>query len=341
MKEKNLQRRKNACLSLLFLLFMTMMSNNTYAQDQVATLKHGNDIVVFYGADAFVEAYNAAETDDVITLSGGNFNSCLLEKAITIHGAGPVYDSIAMTEATVLFGRVTISGGLETEHLVVEGVAFHDGVSYLNMAYTEFVKCSFSSLIPLQSSNAYGVGFTNCSVSNYNMKYCTDMVFVNSVVNGANGISGQTTESNIIAYNSCFSFAYYPGNPSENYLKHSDFNNSIIINDGINGAESTCTLNNCICISNGHNSLLQNTTHSNCMEVDSLQQVFQDEGFYVLKDEIATGFLGTDGTQVGIHGGICPWSDRPRYMFIRRCNVGSRTTDDGHLSVDIEVVTEQ
>ena len=65
-----------------------------------------------------------------------------------------------------------------------------------------------------------------------------------------------------------------------------------------------------------------------------------DEQF-ILKDEIATGFLGGDGTQVGIYGGMLPYSNRPTYMVLKRCNVASRSTIDGKLSVDIEVVTEE
>ena len=36
-----------------------------------------------------------------------------------------------------------------------------------------------------------------------------------------------------------------------------------------------------------------------------------------------------------------PYNDHPYYMVVKHCTVGDRTTDDGHLSVDIEVVTEE
>ena len=74
--------------------------------------------------------------------------------------------------------------------------------------------------------------------------------------------------------------------------------------------------------------------------MDSEEDVFEEEGFYILKDEIASNFLGTDGTQVGIYGGFMPYSTRPTYMVLKRCNVANKTTIDGKLSVDIEVVTE-
>lgn len=68
---------------------------------------------------------------------------------------------------------------------------------------------------------------------------------------------------------------------------------------------------------------------------------FEYDASFVLKDEIATGFHGTDGMQAGIYGGFMPYDIRPTYMVLKRCNVGSRTTIDGKLSVDIEVIAEE
>lgn len=59
-----------------------------------------------------------------------------------------------------------------------------------------------------------------------------------------------------------------------------------------------------------------------------------------LQDSIATNVLGNDGTQVGVYGGMVPFTPRvntPRYV---KCNVAPHTTPDGKLSVDVEVVSE-
>ena len=83
------------------------------------------------------------------------------------------------------------------------------------------------------------------------------------------------------------------------------------------------------------------------MIVDSYSEVFvtydgsfSEEEDYRLIDEIATGFLGNDGTEVGIHGGMVPYQTRPFYLLPVRYNVANRSTIDGKLSVEIEVVTE-
>ena len=316
---------------------------NAFAQDQIATLLHDNDLSVYYGADAFIEAYTIAEAGDIITLSGGTFNGCDIDKAVTIHGAGPVYDSIMMTDPTKFEGEVFLSGGSETEHIVVEGVYFKNIVYYNNVSFAEFLNCDFYSygIRPFDSTgSANSLRFTNCRIWRFECDYATNIVFLNSIAISTRHFNVQATEKNIIAYNSYITF-YKDTSTSNNRPKYCDFTNCILSNsyDG-NAPESSCTLNNCICITNGQGSLLNSALHYNCMEVETSGEVFQS-GFYVLLDEIATSFLGTDGTQVGIYGGMCPWTNRPNYMIMRRCTVGNRTTNDGHLSVDIEVVTEE
>lgn len=88
------------------------------------------------------------------------------------------------------------------------------------------------------------------------------------------------------------------------------------------------------------------------MEVGGYQDVFETfEGFtenildfeesFILKDEIATGFLGDDGTEVGIHGGYMPYDPRPSYQIVRHYSVPKKSDNEGHLNVEIEVYTEE
>ena len=85
-----------------------------------------------------------------------------------------------------------------------------------------------------------------------------------------------------------------------------------------------------------------------CMTVESYADVFETfdgSAFsylekFLLKDEIASDFLGTDGTEVGIYGGTAPYNPRPSHMVVKHCNVANKSTVDGKLSVEIEVYTE-
>lgn len=346
--KRQLMKRSAFILALLMFAAVT----NTFAQDQIATLLHGNDLTVYYGADAFIEAYTIAETGDIITLSGGTFNGCDIDKAVTIHGAGYVYDELMMMEPTKFEGIIHFSGGSETEHIIVEGVYFARAVLYDNLSFAEFNKCLFNFGFSStgNSSSANSLRFINSRIkSSFKCDRVTNIMIINSTISSLYYFESQLTEKNIIAYNSVISSHRINANSDNNAAKYCDFTNCILsIADSDCIPNNTCTLNNCICITNGHGSLLQYALNNNCLEVETESEVFISDwesqyqyNPYILLDEIANSIVGTDGTQVGIYGGMYPWTDRPNHMIMRRCTVGSRTTDDGHLSVDIEVVTEQ
>ena len=72
---------------LLVALVATVVGAN--AQGQTATLQQGDKMTPFYGPDAFVQAYNAAQKGAVITLSAGTFNTVdSVMKEVKIIGNG-------------------------------------------------------------------------------------------------------------------------------------------------------------------------------------------------------------------------------------------------------------
>lgn len=75
--------------AILFLVALLAMSACVFAQGQTATLQQGDKMTPFYGPDAFVQAYNAAQKGAVITLSAGTFNTVdSITKQVTIIGNG-------------------------------------------------------------------------------------------------------------------------------------------------------------------------------------------------------------------------------------------------------------
>lgn len=70
---------------------------------------------------------------------------------------------------------------------------------------------------------------------------------------------------------------------------------------------------------------------------DVWDTLFKPNTFYELTDEAKQEYVGNDGTEIGIYGGNLPWSTRILSPQITKCNVASKTTADGKLSVDIEV----
>ena len=61
---------------------------------------------------------------------------------------------------------------------------------------------------------------------------------------------------------------------------------------------------------------------------------------YHLLPGVATTYLGSDGTQIGIYGGSMPFDPKILNPSIGHITVGGQTNDQGQLPVTIEVVNE-
>ena len=155
---------------IAFLLILLLsVSFVTFAQTQVATLQHGDDISVFYGATALIEAHDSAETGDIITLSSGNFASTTIRKAITLRGAGCERDSIAGILPTIIPSLLLFSiEDDSTAFLTVEGILFRGNVKCTCDLYnSKFIRCQFDSEFNNNSYNKiYNAQFINCFFPN-------------------------------------------------------------------------------------------------------------------------------------------------------------------------------
>lgn len=355
MKAKALQFGKAMSAALFVLLLSVAGMKNALAQTQVATLQHGDDISVFYGTNAFVEAHTAAADGDIVTLSGGSFTATTVTKAITLRGTGVVTDTLSNTAPTIFAGSMTLNVANDSIPLQIEGILFtnndNGGVRYSKVTNPKFTRCSFNKIDYNSSSSNYmrNAQFVNCMIQNFSFAYASNTTFINSVVWNPNNLGYIGNSRPVLLYNSIFGQANSNGGT---YIAGVSAFNSIIIRGNYSsnsysyGQESTFF--NCIGIMTGNNTPFGSAYNSSCTTYNSYAEVFESftgtfslEEPFILKDEIATGFLGSDGTQVGIYGGFMPYSNRPGYMVLKRCNVANRSTIDGKLSVEIEVVTEE
>lgn len=134
-----------------------------------------------------------------------------------------------------------------------------------------------------------------------------------------------------------------------NSITSSNYSNCIIYYKGpytdvYDEIGSSCTAFNCV----GKNlqgedifKNLPNTTNKKIEELNSLFRTYtgsyNDDETFELTDSAKTQYLGADGTEVGIYGGNLPFDPTPTNPQIKKCNVASKSTADGKLSVDIEV----
>lgn len=320
---------KKLFLSLVALIMAAM----SYAQHTlVATLSHGDDISMYYGAYALQQAHKAAADGDIINLSAGAFQAVNITKALTIRGAG------ADGEATtyIINGFDINIPTTVTQRLSFEGVRLSNRTTVKGtLTNAQFMKTIIDKIRIDSSAKMNNGQFVNCRV--YSVEYYGNSTaqFINCEVkdwldDGYATTAATFLNCNIRPYASCYA----------NCLHNVQLINCIIFNDENYYYEplpSTASAVNCIAIGKGNDRIFDNlAARQNCWTAD--WDIFKEgHGWNDLTDEAKEKYIGTDGTPVGYYGGMLPFNYTPTYPRITKMNVANKTTADGKLSVEIEV----
>lgn len=300
----------------------------TFAQVQVATLQHGDSVRVFYYADAFVNAYNAAVPGDVISLSAGAFTTCTINKdSLTIRGAGMDQTFFASSFSLGTTNNSTMNS------ITMEGIYCGSMVSQIRSLEVHFTNMYFHEY--RTNSNTLTGQFVNCLIDDYNgITNCTPTL-INCLVNNPS--------NNASSYINCVVRAgsFYA-------LTNSSFINSVLVYSGTasnyTSLSATALAQNCIGVIETATSgnifsrcINQNSTMVGTDVFSNFNLDYMNPDRYILTDSAQAAYHGTDGTQVGLFGGFVPYTASLSYPVISHMNVAPRTTADGRLSVDIEV----
>lgn len=320
----------------LSLVAALMAATATFAQSTlVATLTHGENVTMYYGTYALRDAHNAAASGDVINLSGGGFQAVNITKAVTLRGTG-----IDSQNPTVIANSFDINiSETDSVRLSMEGIRCTGTVtmeSTLTNAY--FLKCLFSRI--QCQKDVKKVLLTNCKVTN-SAYLSGNIQFVNSFVRECNG---SATFVNCIVSN------YHNGGSSP--MTSSLLVNCIIFKESdyyyntVALSESSVAYN-CVAINYSNNYFDGNSANSNC-SISSFAEIFKtyrggysNSETFEMTDSAKEMFLGNDNTQIGMYGGMLPYTSTPSYPQITKMNVANKTTADGKLSVEIEVSAAQ
>lgn len=332
--------------SFLLLVTAIISSVGMFAQSSMlATLSHEGKITAFYGSSALKEAYEAAVSGDVVTLSSGTFTSTDIKKAITLRGAGMGIDSTALQkDATVIAGNFDIDlPDTETGRLVIEGIYNNNYVKYGTVNNATFLKCRFSEFVYLDDNSILkDASFIHCRIARKLDVVNGAALCVNSVLEdpGASYSSGIIEFVNCIVRN-CGSVGY------------SSFKNCIIFTSypTSSGLDPFCTVYNCI--GYGSNRLFESVSNSTNTFINNPESIFltykdhnkdfskSDTERFVLTDEAKAKYLGNDNTEVGIYGGLFPYNPNPSIPQIVKCDVPPQSTPDGKLSVDLQIAVAE
>lgn len=321
---------KKAFLSLVALVFATVC----FAQQTlVATLTHGEEVTMFYGTYAYRDAMAAAVDGDVINLSGGGFQACTINKAVSIRGTG-----VDAAQPTFIINDFDINIPAETTgRLTMEGLRVSNSMGVkgtLTNAY--FLKNIIAKYYTYNSSTiAKNSMFVNCNIESFSVGIGTSQAqFLNSYV------SEYYNHSNSAA-TACFvncvirpDQGYIAG-----YIQNSTLINSCLVftEKHVSPLPSTTSATNCVAIGCGTNAFGNLKASINNKSVADMSFFVDSDYMKDLTDEAKATYLGTDDTPVGMYGGPMPYDLTPTYPQITKMNVASKTTADGKLSVDIEV----
>ena len=340
---------------ILISLLTVMISMVCVAQSEsVATLMHNGEISTYYGFDALGNAYIAAADGDVITLSKGTFRSPeSISKSISIRGAGCFNISQDNIESTIITGSIIIVG----EKLNIEGILFIDNVYLSNgnssntvLNNSKFTNCFFKSSCSSSRTSSSNI-FIYCYLSDLANLY-GDNTFISCVARFANGAGGTGYGGRecIYNFNNCI---IYPFETSYGHsCCYSTFRNCIFLNNyattyDIIDPSYGATAYNCISVGKDIFSGQIITTNKTVdLPLSSIFKTYDGSGIsldqrFELTDSAATVFLGGDGTQVGIYGGVFPFNPAPSYPVISKFDVSNKTDADGKIRVRVEVESAQ
>lgn len=335
--------------TILLLVAIALTSAKMMAEGLTATLQQGETMTAFYGVNAFVDAYNAAEDGAVITLSEGKFNDVSsIEKSITV--VGNMAFDVEGYEKTYLYSTT-----VNADNVTLEGIYFDGSVALGNINNCHIKRCRIGSTLYSVSNTVHTNTLIdqcviNCEAAmpssrNYCLKNSTISYFRNS------------SSSEHIAYiTNCYICYFAIYNDSYYAQPYAIYKNCVLGMKMTSNINSSCGLyspsefyNNFFfrIISNYNwtnyaykesfsNGCLNNG-NTNSGDGSALVNNYHYTGNYIIN---SFNLTGDDGTPIGITGGsgFSPYPSIPR---ITSKQIDSKTDSEGKLNVKITVSTEE
>lgn len=320
---------KKLLLAIVGLLSVTCVFADSSTK---CLLQHQGEVTIFNG-DNIQDAVNASVDGDTIFLSLGNFPAFTIDKRITVRGSGT---STAMGDVTI-----SIPGEAELTQTVLEmshvnnitlsssmnGVRFSQLESVNNEKYLsasqenknvyvdrcrlgidgtniDTLTCKNSSIVTNKARE--NATFLNCNVSIPYEEQVLSGNFISSIIyfyHGGN-YSGQTLENCLFSY--CYVF---------------------LADSGRTNIGNTSDTYECYLTSHRYNDGFSNSVYLGTSPYDE-------------ETLLANGYLGNDGTVVGMFGGSTPFSLVPLVPHVTEDPVISVDAETRQLSVSLKVVAQ-
>lgn len=305
---------------ILFMIACCLMATaqTIFAQDNYSGkvfLQHKGNITAMYGGDEIDKAIEAAVDGDTLFLSKGNFKgNFTINKSIYFIGSGADSDGNSQKSTYIDWGgnpHINAGEGKTISSVTIEGISC--GPSF-------YVEGKIENLKIKKSYFSNTLGISNSSNNGYTKKVIIERCRLDDI-----STDGSIEDATI--KNCKISTAYGQGGQTNSSCKFINCNirevrtntkamfvNSII-NEVGNGTDEYL----------GNNAILVNTLYHNMNGYDPMEKTSQQDCWSTTETVISNnngdkectmtveqrqtaGYLGVDGTVVGIEGGVNPFS---------------------------------
>lgn len=328
--------KKIFLLSLLAILAITMRA-------QSVALDHEGTSTIFYGSQSLSQAYAQAVDGDILYISGGSYGDLTIEKKLKIYGTGVNPNNTESTGISVLSNIYINAAGAESH---IEGIKANN-VTLNSAEYVTIRYCQLGDIVALLSHN---------------------LLAYNNIVNAVRlGDTSRMDRATQLSTGCIISNNYIHNGlhrSRENTIKNNVFRRRGVGDDWNSYsfglvAEACVVENNIFTLSSGGyggwysgtNTLRKNISYlgdeagNYCVGTGKDAEIFVDfaeESFSFDKDfhlKNPTTYVGTDGTEVGLFGGLFPWNTEvmPSNPHIMSNTSGTKTNSEGKLLLNLEV----
>lgn len=324
---------------------------NLFSQSPVA-LHHNGNSTMYNTASGFTDAYNASVDGDTIYLPGGFFAGITINKKLTIVGAGFHADSTLATYATQINGSLNLGPDADTTH--IEGLHITGSIN-VTAANNKIDKLKIRRNLIDGQININGDRTTpsmhveiseNVIRGSIDLSNTLNLIITNNIIqNRLHYVYQGMIRNNIFTSNPYLGYPIYHYNNIYD-CDYSNIENNVFVhpdatlgfaycdNSSINKnifATSSIDYTNNFPTGNytgiGSSNILVNWTSSSYSYTEN----------YHLQNP--SSYLGTDGLQVGLYGGLRPWKEGavPFNPHVGSKNIAPQTNTNGELQIQIRV----
>ncbi len=232
---------------------------------------------------------------------------------------------------TIILGKYANGKNITPKGLTIEGLYIRtiEGY-YAELEYLQLRHCGIGTLYINQNTTFNHVFIDHCIIGTfYSPRYYSDFNISNCVVGTHNPYTSSRVVSNTMSITNSYIGKF-------NAYDVCYLNNCVI--NGDNRPNASCTAHNCVVPEGLLSNVLDKEGNYEVSDVTSLfvEDYTSNANYYKLTDEAASTYLGQDGTQVGIYGGLRPYTPIHSHPRVVEKSIAGQTTANGKLRVYVK-----